>query len=328
MKKSAIFTIVACSITVVVLVGVLAVGLMSDGFGVISLFHGETGGPMDQEYTYGWDPSETDVDGLDISWINGTVDIKVGSDGIIHIIERSNRELKDQEKLQLSSSGGTLKIKWNQEFISFGLFHNMSKDLTVEVPKELADQLEKLSCANTSGTIRVSGFTAEELSVSSISGDLELSALSAEQAEFTTTSGSIQADSVHALDELNVSTTSGSVNVSGAEAKRADLSTVSGSVNYEGSAEEFSAGSVSASVDAELSACPESADLESVSGSLELTIPENDGFEAEYSSISGGFSSDFPVTGDTGKSGRVLYGKGKAKFEFSTTSGDMRVLKK
>ena len=54
-------------------------------------------------------------------------------------------------------------------------------------------------------------------------------------------------------------------------------------------------------------------------------LPEDAGFEAAFSSMSGEFRSDFPVSGDRGPSGRALYGDGRCKLEFATTSGSMVV---
>ena len=57
----------------------------------------------------------------------------------------------------------------------------------------------------------------------------------------------------------------------------------------------------------------------------EEALPEDAGFEAAFSSMSGEFRSDFPVSGDRGPSGRALYGDGRCKLEFATTSGSMVV---
>lgn len=65
--------------------------------------------------------------------------------------------------------------------------------------------------------------------------------------------------------------------------------------------------------------------MTSVSGGLTLALPEDAGFEAAFSSMSGEFRSDFPVSGDRGPSGRALYGDGRCKLEFATTSGSMVV---
>lgn len=333
MKKKAVFTLVACSIAALLLTGVLAVGLSQNGFGIGALleeaergYSSEDGGTR---YEYTWDPAETETTGLDVEWINGTVDVTVGSGDVIRIIEKSGKELKSNEKLELSRSGGVLKIKWNHELISFSIFQNRRKDLTVEVPKALAESMEALKCSNTSGKITVSGFTAEELEFSSTSGDLELSGLSGTEADISTTSGKISLDGMKLSEDLDVSSTSGALVLSNVQAKETDLSTTSGSVSYAGSADELKASTVSASVRAELYNCPKKAEMSSVSGGLTLAIPENKGFEAEYNSVSGSFESDFAVTGASGaKSGHALYSGGESSFSFSTTSGDMRILKR
>ena len=57
MKKSAVLTIVTCSIAIVILTGVLVVGLKSDGFGIGKLLDTgslspEAGG---EKYSYTWE---------------------------------------------------------------------------------------------------------------------------------------------------------------------------------------------------------------------------------------------------------------------------------
>ncbi len=332
MKKKAIFTIVACSIAALLLTGVLVVGLTNGGFGLDVLREEAENGFSQIEggsrYEYTWDPAETEVTGLDVEWINGTVEVKVGSGNLIRITERSEGVLKEDRKLKLSSSDGTLKIKWGKEFILFSIFENKRKDLVVEAPKAVAEQLAELKCANTSGTITVSGFTAEDMEFSSTSGNLELSALSGGELEASTTSGDVELENVTLSGELSASTASGSMSFDRVKAEEADLNTVSGAVAYVGELSRLNASSVSAAVRVELAGCPKEADLNSVSGDLTLTIPENKGFEAEYSSVSGSFSSDFPVNGGAAKSDRALYGSGEASFSFSTTSGNMYVRKK
>ncbi len=333
MKKKAVFTLAACSIAVLFLLAVLAVGLASDGFGLKPLIQeseaGRALGKADGQYRYEytWDPAESEVTGLEVEWVNGTVELKVGSTEKILITERAGWELKDREKLELSRSGGTLKIKWKDEIFSFGLFQNKYKDLVVEVPEAVAENLQELFCSTASGDITAEGFHAEEAGFSTASGDLRLTGLSGGEAALSTASGDISLGNVALTGELSVSTTSGALDSAGVTAEETELSTVSGELAFSGNTGELHASTVSAQVRAELSQCPETAEMDSVSGDLVLAVPENEGFEVEYDSVSGGFSSDFPVTGGTGKSDHALYGNGKAKFDFSTTSGNMRVEK-
>lgn len=330
MKKKAVFTIVACSIAALLLTGVLAVGLYSDGFGLFFLFDRETDSPEigKNQYDYTWDPAESEVSGLDVEWSAGPVHLKVSNDKVIRITERCGKRLEEKDRLVLSSSGNVLEIRWSEKnFFLFNFFQNYEKELEVEVPKEVAENLELLECSNVSGTLSASGFAAESMEFSSTSGNLELSDLKGEEGECSTTSGDITLEEASLSEKLDVNTTSGIMRFSNVQAEETDISTVSGDLEYNGTAKSFSASSVSAELEANLGNCPEEVDMEAVSGELILEIPENDGFEVDFSSISGNLSSDFPLSGDTGKSGRALYSSGKAKFSFSTTSGNMRILK-
>ena len=335
MKKKAIFTIVACSIAALFLIFVLAVGLSEDGFGIFRLAEeGKLGWSKAEGelYEYTWDTEEIEISGLDIDWINGTVEVKVGSGNLIKITERpASGTLAEEDQLKLSSSGGVLKIQWDKRFrlISLGLFENRRKDLTVEIPRALAAAMTDLSCSNTSGNIQISGFTAENLSASSTSGAIDLSDLRlSETLETDSTSGAISCSGVTAEVMIRANTASGSITLTNARTGKAELNTVSGKIGYSGKAEEFQGSSVSAAILGEFLTCPKKAELSSVSGLLTVALPDNSGFEAEYSSISGKFSSDFPVSGGEGTSGRALYSSGTASFRFSTTSGNMQVLKK
>ncbi len=329
-KKQAIFTLVACSIAVLFLTGVLAVGLTDGNFGLANLRGGYAYEETENgyRYEYSWNTEENELTGLDVDWINGRVELKIGTESHVKIEETANRALGDEEKLQLSSSGGTLRIKWDNKFLNFSIFENRYKDLVVELPRSLAGKLELLECSTTSGNISVKGLAAERAEVQSTSGDLELSGLKGKYGSFSTTSGKIGLEDSSFEESLSVSTVSGSCDLSGNKGGAVSLNTVSGSLDYQGSAATLDANSISAPVFAELSTCPEQAGLHSVSGGLTLAIPENTGFEVDYSSISGTFSSDFPVEGGMGNSGRALYAKGKADFSFSTTSGDMRIQRK
>lgn len=329
-KKQAVFTLVACSIAVLFLTGVLAVGLTDGNFGLANLRGGYAYAETENgyRYEYSWNVEESELTGLDVDWINGRVELKIGSKNYVKIEETANRALGDEEKLQLSSSGGTLRIKWDDKFLNFSIFENRYKDLVVELPRSLAGKLELLECSTTSGNITVEGLAAERAEVQSTSGDLKLSGLKGEYGSFSTTSGNIGLEASSFEESLNVSTVSGCCDLFGLKGGQVSLNTVSGKLSYQGSANQFDANSISAPVLAELSACPEKADFHSVSGELTLAIPENAGFEVDYSSVSGAFSSDFPVEGGVGNSGRALYAKGKSAFSFSTTSGDMQIQRK
>ena len=335
MKKKAILTIVAGSVTALVLTAVLVVGLSDDGFGIgDAKADFESGGThltaVDGDtYQYTWDPSEDDTTGLSIHWSDGMVDVKVGTGGLIKITEQADKtDLTEPERLQLKASGGVLNIDWGEKklgFFDFSFFDKRRKDLTVELPRELAAQLSVLSVSNTSGDVTIGGCTAEECSVNSTSGNLQLTALKGTNLAVNTVSGEITLSDAVFTGGLSAHSVSGGMRLSGVTAETAHLETVSGEARYEGRAQEFYGESVSAGLNARLQNCPKTLDMNAVSGKLTLGIPENNGFYADYSSVSGSFFSEFPVTGGLAKSGKALYGDGRCNFSFSTTSGDIRI---
>ena len=280
---------------------------------------------FDQDYRYSWNVDEDPVTGLDISWFHGPVELKVGDGNVIYVTERSSGELAEGEQLELSSSGGVLTIKWNSQLLALDLLDTRSKALAVQVPAQVAAQLEELRCTTVSGTVTARGFSAEELEFASDSGSLELYDLRGEEASFQAGSGALLLQGAQIAGELRADTGSGTLELRDVAAGRAELSSVSGGLWYQGQADELSAGTISGAVEAALAACPQQARMTSVSGGLTLALPEDAGFEAAFSSMSGEFRSDFPVSGDRGPSGRALYGDGRCKLEFATTSGSMVV---
>lgn len=330
MKKRQIFTIIAFAIAALFLGCVALIGAKSGFFGIASLVgaKSDTALPM-ISYETTWNPDEYEVYGLDVEWINGEVSFSVTDSDVIRITELSGRELKDKDRLSLSRDSGILKIKWKDELISFSIFHNKNKDLTIEVPRKLAEGMEELTCTTTSGKITAAGFTAEEIKISSTSGSLQLSSVSGETGEISTVSGKIDLTRAKFSESINVSSTSGEISLENVRTSTARLSTTSGAVLYRGDCENIFTDSVSGSVYAELAAAPKAVNMEAVSGSLTLLLPHNSGFDAEFSSISGSFKTDFDVSGTTGaKSGRVLCRGGDGRLSFKTTSGEISVLKK
>lgn len=323
MKKTALFTIMACSIAALLLIGILGYGLVTDGFGIFGTSNEYAQDMGNNKYEYTWDAE--DITGLDIDWVSGKIDLEVaGESDTIRITEYSNKVLEEKERLKLSASGGTLKIKWNDEVFSFSLFNNKSKNLVIQVPKQVAEQLKKLDCSTTSGDLNVGAFHAGEIKIESVSGKINMPTLSGEKVKVSSVSGSIDMGNL-TCKELNTSTTSGEIKATGIQAEVADIDSTSGEIDLTGSIEDVSASTISGAITVRSTVCPDKADFNSVSGSVKLQIPGDKGFTASYSSVSGSFSTDFAVTGESGKSGTAIYNKGGASFDFSTTSGSMKI---
>ncbi len=332
-KKRAVFTIIACSIAVLFLGGILMVGLNSDGFGLLrASAHGDRPQPYGFDNLVELDPEDEPLEKLEISWEAGPVLVKVVPGGKIRITETSSRLLEDNEQMQVGFGSGTLSIDWDHNrfrFFSFNLFGfgGLEKSLTLELPQALAQGLEEVDCSTISGDLEVGGLTAEEGEFSSVSGDIHLAAplTFSDSCSISTTSGDIVSEGLTA-QAIESSSTSGSIYFTDAAAGSANASTTSGEIYYGGKAEVFSTETVSGLCHGALSACPEEVDMDSVSGSLTLELPSSACFTAGHDTISGQFSCGFPSQG--GQESENTYGTGRpaGRFHFSTTSGNIQIL--
>lgn len=320
MKKRWVFTGVTALLAVFFLGCVLAVGKSTQWFGFQ-----EMAAPSLEEWQYDyqttWDPSASSVDGLTISWSNGPVTVCAGQGSLITITESSSRPLEEEERMKISESGGALKIQWDHSPLPLGVFQNLEKQLRVEVPQEIASQLEEFTCGNVWGTISVDGLSAQQIQVTSAAGDLNLNGLQGEEARVSSVSGDIKL-AMGTVGTLMARTDSGWLQGYEMQVKECHLSNVTGDLDYRGSGDSVFVDMVSGAVRMELSACPREGEFQSVSGRISLTVPDNDGFEAECSSMSGHFSSEFPGMGEGGS---LRYGLGGPKLRFATTSGDVAV---
>lgn len=103
-----------------------------------------------------------------------------------------------------------------------------------------------------------------------------------------------------------------------------DAETVSGNVDFAGSLRLLSFDTVSADCTATVFNTPTEVDLDSVSGNLDITLPETCGFVAELDSASGNIRSDFSASVS---GGRYVYGDGSCQIEGNSLSGDIMIRK-
>lgn len=319
MVKRRVWALVAWGLGALFLLVWLFVGAGTQWFGLASLWE-EASSPWDYHYTSTWDPVVSRVRGLSIAWGHGPVEVRSSPSSQVVVTEYAGETLQGEAKLRLSSSRGVLRIQWDRSPLGLSSFLPQEKRLVVEVPVEVATQLREFTCENLSGSITVDRITAQETCVRSGTGDLFLSGLQGETIQVSTNSGALRWQGGAAQD-LEVELGSGSGELVNVEAEACRLSTVSAPVTYTGSGRQMEVCTVSGPVRAELSACPEEGTFQAVSGSLEVALPENPGFEARCQSLSGTFVSEFP-----GKSAQgVLYGAGGPLLQFSTTSGDVHI---
>lgn len=215
--------------------------------------------------------------------------------------------------------------------------------------KDLPMSFEDLEISTASGNVELKNLHGEDIKVTTASGKLSAAEVQGESVEFSTASGKLYLDGVQGeeltgrtasgaitanalnVESLKLNSASGNLEVNGFCAEDdAALNTVSGKLTAYGQGNELKVGTVSGALSLTLAEMPEEVKLNTVSGKIELTLPEDtgDGFNVRYTSNSGAFQSDFPLTGKLErKKGDASFGDGETEISMSTVSGNMMIKK-
>ena len=290
------------------------------------------------------------LDSINIDWVAGRIDVNPYDGNEILISEYAQRQLRDEEKLLLNTSGSSLTVKFRENG-NIGFIPQ--KRLEVLIPRSLCESLKRFTLDSTSGSVHVDYINADTFRVNSISGSIELASVRAGTFETESTSGSITLKDIHPetmniksisgsirvsesdAASLDVETTSGSINVTGSfgSAKLHSISgrqtldngaalsalvaeSTSGSLNFSGSYERANLHSLSGSVTIRSTEVPSNLKIDTTSGSISISIPNKGSISVYHSSTSGRLSSDIPM---------MIQGRG-AQFELSSTSGSVKIV--
>ena len=252
----------------------------------------------------------TNIKRIKIDWVAGSVNLRVGSGNDIVFSESSYRDLTERQKMRFSvSDSGVLQINFCEDleniFDWFDLDANMpAKTLTMEVPASLIGSLSGIEIGTVSSSIELSGVYGEKTNLTSVSGGIRCTDVACSSLEIGSTSGSIVCEN-SASDALRINN-------------------VSGSIRAEGEYDSVKAESVSGSVRLSCANLPESIDVDNVSGSVTIALPEGSSFTAKLDSVSGSVSCDFPGTiGDD----MVVVGSGGEVYHVNTVSGSLKIEK-
>ena len=142
---------------------------------------------------------------------------------------------------------------------------------------------------------------------------LEVDAASADLAVTGMNIGKLEFDSASGICDLKQCTL-----------ERMDVDTASGDIRFEGSLQYLDVDAASANVTAVLSNTPSRLSLDSMSGDLDITLPEDAGFTLSMEGLSTNFSSDFP----TWKQGSDhICADGSCRILLNAMSGDVVIRK-
>jgi len=310
-----------------VLVGLLLLSYQLFGRGVA---FGGTGSTtlVDQDYQ---------GNRIELSAAASDVEIRPGSDSRIHVEAIQRGGSPGDYQIDIVPSGDTLRVtESSRSFFCF--FCSSSVRYRIAVPSNGQADIHTasgeidveglggaVSLASVSGDVRAGDLTggltvgttsgevqlhdiAGKLDVGSISGDIKLENGKIDGATVNTTSGEVTLDGV--AGALNLKSVSGDIHVREARDGRLDVSTTSGEIKYEGSLASGSANK-----------------LDSISGDVNLQLPDASSFRLDASTVSGDLSSEFELSdGQTARrSLSGVTGDGSATLTIGTTSGDISI---
>lgn len=285
--------IILCSVIVLLLAGLLVWAIGFDGKLPIGLTRYD-----DAAYTIGDMKGETvltdAVTALDIDWPSSHVTVS-SYDGDTVILRETAQE-NANNRLRYCVENGTLRVRFCKNTVfnfSFG------KDLEILLPA--AQSLSRI-----------------ELDLAS--AEAQLTALKADALDIDTASGDVTATDC----------TFGSVEVDGASsafrAERCDIGdfemdSASGNARLQGSFGAVSYDSASGDLLLVSDIAPRKIEMDTASGSADITVPADAEFRLEFDSASG----DLTVDGFAGTSKKdgFLCGSGLAEYSFDSASGDV-----
>lgn len=141
--------------------------------------------------------------------------------------------------------------------------------------------------------------------------------------EIETASASLEVSKLN-IGEVEFSGASGACTFDNCNVDLLDIGTASGDVQFAGSLNRLDCDAASANVYAALTNVPGSLDLDTMSGDLELILPENAGFTLAMDTASGDLNTDFDIQR---KDARMISGDGACRINISALSGDVTIRK-
>lgn len=122
------------------------------------------------------------------------------------------------------------------------------------------------------------------------------------------------------IDNFDFDGASGQCILENCQIDEVDLDTASGTIFLHGTVNYLDCDAASANCCLVLENTPKRIEVDSASGDLEISLPQDCGFTVSMEGLSGNFSSDFPTTF---KNGKHLYGDGSCRIDISALSGSV-----
>lgn len=223
----------------------------------------------------------SEISEIEIEWASGNIRILPGTDDRITVAEDGVSDTK--YAMVLKQKGSKLTIAFCEEDMSSYLGLNSLKSLDKDL------------------TITVPiDYVCESLEIDCASASVEIQNLTLGEVDFDGANGTCEFRNC-TVQELNIDT-------------------ASGDVRFSGTLDILDCDAASASVYAVLDNIPKRVAMDSMSGDLDLTLPENAGFTVTLDAMNSKFDSDFTTTL---KNGSYVCGDGACRITMDAMSGDV-----
>ena len=221
---------------------------------------------------------------IKIDWISGSVTVEPGDVQEITFLESGNGT--DKYEMVWKQSGDELVIQYSKDsgIAGFGLHFG-------DGSKDLTVTVPR-------------GWVCDSLELDTASTDLTVRDM--------------------IIREMEIDSASGTAKFENCTVSSLDVDTASGDVTFTGSLSELDFEAASASFTGVLENVPDQVNMDSMSGDLTLTLPEDAGFTVSLDAMSSDFSSDFPTVK---KNKSYVCGDGHCKIDVDAMSGDVSILK-
>jgi lia operon protein LiaG len=249
------------------------------------------------------------IDKVFINAISTDVNIILSKDNKIKLqLNGTSSDMSRAPKLEASQSGDKLdiSIKYPKQIMSIINF-NLDTKLDVYIPESYK---KSINIETVSGEINMDKFKVEDFKVHTTSGDVDISSIVAKEAELSSVSGSISIKEIYS--ESN------------------SFSTTSGDIKIEAITGDIKAKSVSGSIKALYKEFNNDIYAKTVSGDVDLKLPQESQFKVDFSTTSGELDNDFPIviTGKVDKRDvKGTVGNGEKTIRIETVSGDAAINK-
>ncbi|MCC0632514.1 DUF4097 family beta strand repeat-containing protein [Clostridioides sp. ZZV15-6388] len=241
------------------------------------------------------------INNINVDWISGEVRVLKSNSNKIKLIQKAPSNFSKKKIAKIRVDGNTLSIIDNSAkkfFIGIGL--PKSTVLELYLPEKLYNNI---NVSTTSADIYSTYLKSNMTDIESVSGNIEMSGK---------------------IDKITLETTSSNINIKKLDSKSVICNSVSGKIQLSGKTDDLKINTTSGDIKINSSEMLSSFKCDTISGDIDLYIPENSGFTLDFSKVSGNLNSSFKLLQD-GDS--YIYKNGTAKMYVDTTGANLNIRK-